>query len=458
MSTRIWLMALMAAGLMSALAGAAVDPVLEWNAVLLEANAVDHSDTVNGPEQGGPGRTARTFAIVHAAMFDACNSIEGSCAPYRIMVPLSKTASLDAAVAKAARDALVALYPRQKATFDQRLAETLQRVPNGAAKTQGQMIGGICAQVMLAMRFNDGANNETPYVSGTLPGDHRPDPLHPSQGFLGPNWGGVRPFAVRNVNEFPIPAPPPLHSPEYAIAFNEVKSLGSVDSTTRTDDETIIGIYWGYDGTPGLGTPPRLYNQIVRVIAEQRGNTPAQNARLFALVNLAQADAGICCWNEKYLHGFWRPILGIREADPGTGPSGIGDNNPNTTGDVDWEPLGAPASNASGTNFTPPFPAYASGHATFGAATFQTLRRFYGTDQIAFSFVSDEYNGVTTDQFGVVRPLVERSYQNLSQADEENGMSRIYLGIHWRFDKTQGMSQGRAIANRIFDTTLRPRR
>lgn len=458
MTLRLCLAVITALGLMESIVAAAVDPVLEWNAIALEANAVDHSDTVNGPEQGGPCKTSRAFAIVHAAMYDACNSIDGSNLPYKIAVPFSKSASLDAAVAKAARDALVALYPRQRATFDQKLAETLQRVPNGISKLQGRLVGAICAQTNLFVRTNDGSSDDTPYVPGTLPGEHRVDPLHPEQGFLSPTWGLVTPFAVGDPNVFQIPLPPALDSPEYAEAFNEIKEIGRIDSAVRTDDQTVVGIFWGYDGTPGLGTPPRLYNQVARAVALQKGNTPVQNARMFALVNLALADAGIGCWNDKYRYGFWRPILGIREADAGSGPSGLGDNNPDTAGEPEWEPLGAPASNASGTNFTPPFPSYGSGHATFGSSMFQILRRFYGTDRIAFRFVSDEFNGVTTDQFGDVRPRIERSYRTLSEADEENFNSRIYLGIHWRFDQEQGRAQGRAIANKIFDTTLRPRR
>jgi hypothetical protein len=433
-----------------------VDVVLEWNAIALDAVKADFSDPENGPEQGGPTGTARALAIVHAAMFDACNSIERSCRPYRVMVPFSRSASIDAAVAKAGCDTLSALYTRQSAVFEQRLAQTLLRVPPGVARMQGQMIGAMCAQTMLTDRANDGSDDDTPYEPGQLPGQHRVDPLHPSQGYLHPNWGGVTPFAISSVDDFPIPPPPALDSAAYAEFFNEVKEVGSRNSSTRTEEQTIIGIFWGYDGAPGLGTPPRLYNQIARVIAVQKQNTVAQNARLFALLNFAQADVGIACWGQKYAHGFWRPVLAIREADAGTGPSGLGDDNPDTEGDVDWEPLGAPASNASGTDFTPPFPAYASGHATFGAATFHTLRRFYGTDRIPFSFMSDEYNGVTTDQDGVVRPVVVRHYQTLSQADEENGISRIYLGIHWRFDKDEGIAQGRAIANQIFNTTLRP--
>ena len=185
-------------------------------------------------------------------------------------------------------------------------------------------------------------------------------------------------------------------------------------------------------------------------IAKQRGSTMLETARLLALVNVAMADAGIAIWESKYFYDYWRPVTGIREANAGTGPSGSGDDNPGTEGDPTFSPLGAPASNLTGPNFTPPFPAYPSGHAGFGGALFQTLRRFYGTDRIPFTFVSDEFNGVTRDNAGVARPLTPRSFATLSQAEEENGQSRIYLGIHWSFDKTEGIAQGRKVADYVF--------
>jgi hypothetical protein len=208
--------------------------------------------------------------------------------------------------------------------------------------------------------------------------------------------------------------------------------VGGANSQERTEDQTIAGIFWGYDGTPFLGTPPRLYNQIVAHIADQMGTRGIELARLLALVNVALADAALACWETKYHEVFWRPVTAI----------------PN------FVPLGAPASNTIGRNFTPPFPAYTSGHATFGGAVFQTLRRFYRTDRIAFSFVSDEFNGVTRDNQGNVRPLILRRFQSLSEAEEENGQSRIYLGIHWSFDKTEGIKQGRQVANYVFNNSF----
>ena len=179
-------------------------------------------------------------------------------------------------------------------------------------------------------------------------------------------------------------------------------------------------------------------------------------ARLLALVNVAMADAAMTIWESKYHYDFWRPVTAIRESDPGTGPTGAGDGNDATIGDPTFTPLGAPASNLLGPNFTPPFPAYPSGHAGFGGAIFQMIRRFYGTDRIGFTFVSDEFNGVTRDHNGNVRPYMPRSFSTLSQAEEENGQSRIYLGIHWHFDKTAGIAQGRRIADYIFNHAFLP--
>lgn len=233
---------------------------------------------------------------------------------------------------------------------------------------------------------------------------------------------------------------------------------GVITQTQRTRKETVIGIFWGYDGTPGLGTPPRLYNQIALRIAEQRGSDMIELARLLALVNVAMADAGCTSWESKYANEFWRPVTGLREADEGTGPTGKGDGNAATVGDPSFSPLGAQASNLTGPNFSPPFPAYPSGHATFGGALFQMLRQFYGTDRIRFSFVSDEFNGETLDNQGRVRPLVRRHYSSLSEAEEENGQSRIYLGIHWTFDKTAGITLGRQVADYVFKHAFTPLR
>jgi hypothetical protein len=186
-------------------------------------------------------------------------------------------------------------------------------------------------------------------------------------------------------------------------------------------------------------------------VAVQQSNTEAENARMFALFNIAMADAGLTAWEAKYDEELWRPILGIRR--------GGSDGNPDTQGDPNWTPLGAPASNPfpGEINFTPPFPAYTSGHATFGAALFQTLERFYGTSNVTFTFVSDELNGITRDaRTGQPRPIAARTFTSFDQAAEENGQSRIYLGIHWAFDKTEGIRTGSQVANFVVSNFLSP--
>jgi hypothetical protein len=439
-----------------------VDVILEWNAVLLQANAVDHSGPA--PEQGGPTLTARAFAIVSAAMYDAYNSVHPIATPYLTVAPNADHASSDAAVAQAARDTLVALYPSQQAAFDAALTQTLARVPDGPFEDRGRAVGRFVAARILQARANDHADSiqDPPYVPNGLPGFHDVDPTHPGQGFYAPDYQSVTPFALRSADQF---EPPPLDdgtpagraaflkSPAYTLAYYQVLALGGDGVTTptlRTPEQTEIGMFWGYDGRPGLGTPPRLYDQIVRTVATQQHNTEAQNARLFALVNLAMADAGLVAWNRKYDDDFWRPILGIR--------GGGADGNPITLGVPSWTPLGAQVSNPrpGETNFTPNFPAYTSGHATLGAATFKTLQRFYGTDNITFTFISDEFNGVTRGADGQVRPVVARTFHSFSQAAEENGQSRIYLGIHWAFDKVQGISSGNQVASFVFNNFLRP--
>jgi hypothetical protein len=374
---------------------------------------------------------------------------------------------LKAAVAQAAHDALVALFPAQAARFDAELAADLDRIRAGRSKRQGIALGSRAAAAILALRQDDGSEHDEPrvgieHVPSDLPGHWRQDPISQIPLALGAYWGEVAPFVLDSADQFRTPPPPALDSAEYSAAFDEAKRLGGdgvVTPTVRSDEQTFIGTFWAYDGTPSLCAPPRLYNQIAMTIAEQRRtHDVVELARLLALVNVAMADAGIAIWESKYFHDLWRPVTGIRESDPGTGPTGLGDGNPDTVGDPGFTPLGAPASNSGAPDFTPPFPAYPSGHAGFGAALFQTLRRFYGRDDIAFTFVSDEWNGVTRDGDGNVRPRIPRRFESLSEAEEENGQSRIYLGIHWAFDKTEGIAQGRAVADHVFEHAFQPTR
>lgn len=431
--------------------------VLKWNQIAIDASGLDHTPVAAGENRTfghhlGPTRASRAMAIVHIAMADAVSATGGDFESYTRLDRERRPAFDEAAVARAAHDTLVAMFPSHALTFDAALAESLAALPEGTARDRGVEVGAAAAAAILAMRANDGSDVVENYVISDAPGAWRPDPINPTQEPLGEEWFHVKPFVMNSVTQFRAPPPPALDSAEYAAAYNEVLALGGdgiITPTTRTEEQGLIGIYWAYDGTPSLCAPPRLYNQIATQIANERGVGGAEMARLLALVNVAMADACIAIWDSKYHYNLWRPVTGIREADAGTGPGGLGDGNADTVGDPTYVPLCAPASNLTGKNFTPPFPAYPSGHAGFGGALFETLREYFGTDDIAFTFVSDELNGVTKDNEGNTRPLVPRSFTSLSQAEEENGQSRIYLGIHWSFDKTAGISQGRAVAEHV---------
>ena len=448
-----------------------LDVVRRWNKIAIDASGLDHTPVAPGEnrvfgEQFGPCRTSRAMAIVHIAIFDAVNAIAGGYHGYTDLPAADPATSMDAAVAQAAHDTLVVLFPSQQANMDVLLAEDLGQLQDDQEKERGIILGKSAAAKILTLRADDGSEYAEPrwdegYYTSDKAGVWRKDPVGQQPIALGAYWYKVKPFVMKSASQFRAPKPPALGGYEYAVAFNETKLLGGDGTTTptsRTEEQTFIGIYWGYEGTPGLGAPPRLYNQITTTIAEAKGTGVVELARLLALANTAMADAAITMWESKYYYVFWRPVIGIREADKGTGPTGTGDKNPRTSGDISFTPLGAQASNLSGPNFTPPFPAYPSGHAGFGGALFQILRHFYGTDDVAFTFMSDEFNGVTLDNQGNVRPSRSRSFSSLSQAEEENGQSRIYLGVHWAYDKTEGIAQGRKVGSYVFGKAFTPRR
>lgn len=436
------------------------DSILLWNEVALEANRISHT---NGRgEQTGPTLSARALAIVHLAMYDAYAAVapDDSLPPYlaaEMLPEVPADATPEAAITGAAYRALSRLFPSQQPFFDSILAGS------GHLGSPGHQFGIEVANAILCDRDGDPGSNSTTYKPSSDPGRHRLDPDNLGQGFHAPDYGRMsKGFAISNRHEL---APPPFRNAEYEKALDEVRGkgikselLGTLPGPNggRTVNQTLIGIFWAYDGAFRLGTPPRLYNQIIRRIAEKRSpgnaNTPnsvAQNAKLFALVNVAMADAGILAWDQKYKHDFWRPVVGIREHDTSMGPGmSSADDEISEQSDPWWLPLGAPNTNRLAKNFTPNFPAYPSGHATFGAAAFHITRMFYGeggryaldtltADNLfsGLSFVSEECDGINTDNTGAARPRHARAFPGgLWQMIEENGRSRVYLGVHWLFD------------------------
>jgi vanadium chloroperoxidase len=433
-----------------------MDSILFWNAVALEANRVSHSDP-DKREQNGPTLSSRALAIVHLAMYDAYAGIVGGAGFPRYLNPAPPppvappALSARDAVAGAAHTALSALFRTQREFFNAQLNAFTTNTPSFA-------FGRTVANTLLAARRDDMDARDDGYRTSTNRGRHRVDPDNPGQGFHAPYYGAqTRGFAI--TVRHPLAAPPFVNgtSAKYLQALRNVRARGIRPDLTgtlpdglfdqrRRGDDTLVGIFWGYDGANRLGTPPRLYNHIVRQVAVAQNNNEGQNARLFAFVNAAMGDAGILAWQHKFCFDFWRPVVGIREHDETLGPAApYAAAVSFSDGDPGWLPLGAPSTNSPGMkNFTPNFPAYPSGHATFGAAALHVTRMFYGVgaqdknpDNLfaGLALVSDEFNGGSRDNEGTVRPRHTRRFpRGLWQMIEENAESRVLLGVHWIFD------------------------
>lgn len=390
------------------------DAVLEWNEVLLDAIRA---------ERVAPPLAARNMAIVHIAVYDALNVIQRIGEPYHVRGHGLRWASADAAVAAAAHKTLRALFPAQRAAFDAALVNTLADVPNGLSEWVGVALGRLVAGQILRLRSDDGATDVVVHPIGSDLGDWQPTPPAYAPALM-PQWRDVEPFAMLDGQQFRPPSPPALSSAEYAASFAEVAAVGERDSATRTPEQTEIAWFW-VNG-PGTATPPGHWNVIAQTVAVDQGNTLAENARLFALLNIALADAAVVAWDCKYEFDFWRPVTAIRAADL--------DGNPATIADADWTPLVT----------TPPFPAYTSGHSTFSAAGAAVLAGFFGTDEIAFTVASE------TPAAG------DRSFSSFSEAAIESGVSRIYGGIHWDFDNVEGLATGEALGEFVVENLLEP--
>ena len=389
------------------------DMVIQWNDVLLDAIRADRK---------APPAAARDMAIVHTAIFDAVNSIDRQYAPYLTMVDVHPRASREAAVAAAAHETLTALFPAQKPVFDAQYTVSLAQIPDGRAETDGVSAGKEVARRILADRANDGSTATVTYTPGTAPGDWQPTPPAFASPLL-PQWPDVRPWTMTDGDQFRPAAPPKLTSGRYARDFEQVRQLGSVDSTVRTADQTATARFWA--NGPGTSTPPGHWNVVAQIVAGDRRNTLEENARLFALLNITLADAAIVSWDAKYEFDLWRPVTAIRAADT--------DGNPRTGRDTTWEPFLT----------TPPFPTYTSGHSTFSGAAAAVLQAFFGTNHVAFVLPSETAG------------VADRSFRSFSQAADESGMSRIYGGIHFDFDNVAGLRSGNQLGRHVAAHFLR---
>jgi hypothetical protein len=386
------------------------DPSIAWNQFLLGVQATpgDQPATVHPTYE---------LAIMHAAIYDAVVAIERDGAPYLAGVRGSHGASAAAAADAAAHDTLVALYPSLRPSIEQQYATLLGQLPSGRGQAEGILVGRRVAAEILRQRAHDGANAAPiPFQPGTEPGDYQLTPPAFGQPVF-THWSHVKPFVLRRADEFRPPAPPALTSAKYAAAVNEVQALGAATGSSRTADQTQIGLFWN---------PPiwATWNRIAETAAVARHDTLFGTARTFAALNLTFADSVIAFYDAKYAYGFWRPVTAIHAA--GT------DGNPDTTSDPNWAPLSPTAAD----------PSYPGAHGTISAAGAAVLASFYGNDS-AFTVTS------------TALPGVERSFTSFSEAAEEATVSRIYNGNHTRIDQVAGENLGRDVAGFVLARTRR---
>jgi len=355
------------------------------------------------------------LAIVHLAVYDAAVSVTGRYTPYNA-VPASPGGSIDAAVATAAHDVLVGLFPAQKTDLDARLTSTLARVADGRSKNTGMVAGARAADAMLKARAGDGRFATIPYTPGTLPGMWAPTP--PAfAAYVFPWIGSVKPFGIRFPSQFRPPGPPAMESAKYAEEFNEVKRVGARQSTARTAEQREIGMFW-------TDTPTRQWNSTLLAIARSRGMSLSEKARLFATLWTSVADTHIGCWNAKSYYSFWRPSEAIRRADL--------DGNPATEADPTWEPL-VP---------NPPYPDYPSGHICMDAAVAEVVDSYFGTTA---PLAVDSLVTNTTRRFAGAGEVVKEVIE-----------ARIYIGIHFRSADVDSAPLGRRTARYILDRYFLP--
>jgi hypothetical protein len=411
------------------------DLVIDWNNIWMDAV----KDT-----GGGPGPIARAGAMFHGSIYDAVNSISDGHKPYLGDFTSDTAASKEAAVTTAAERMLSHLYPTLSPTFTAARDAKLALIADGSSKTAGISVGQAAADAMIAARAGDGADADAmaSYTNGTGPGHWQLTEPIPA---WGPIWYQVTPFVISSHDQFRPAAPPALDSAAYAAAFNDVKEKGALVGSTRTAEETAIAAFWAND-VDGSYKPPGHLNRITQIASQQQGLSMEQNARLFAMLNLALADASIVAWDAKYATDldFWRPVTGIRNADEDDPTTlMIDEDNPATITDATWTPFTDVVN-----GFTPPFPAYTSGHATFGAAHAAVMRNFFGTDNMLLSIDTDD------PYYNTILGLGDRTFSSFTQMALENGRSRIYLGVHWQFDADFAFTSGTQLGDYVFANIL----
>jgi len=385
--------------------------VVEWNKALLVIVRTSGA-------QPATIHPTRSFALMHAAIYDAVNAIDGTHEPYLVRLSASHFASQEAAAAAAAHEVLVKLYPSFQATLDTQFQQALAQLPN-RGRADGVSVGTTVADRILALRSNDGSNAQPiPYVFGNAPGDYQSTPPNFPKQPQFTHWSRITPFVLESANQFRPGGPPKLTSNRYSDAFDQVKSLGIAGSTTATANEAITGRFWN-------GAIQNYWNEIAQTASLAHDLTTAENARLFALLNLSFADAVIAFYDAKYTYNFWRPVTAIRAA--------ASDGNPDTEADPNWLPE---------VGNTAPDPSYPGAHAVISAAGAEVLTSFFRKHHFEFSVTSE------------VMPGVVRSFTSFPAAAEEATLSRVFAGQHFLFDLTTGQRLGSDVADFVVDNSL----
>ncbi|MEV6301973.1 phosphatase PAP2 family protein [Actinoplanes sp. NPDC051861] len=384
--------------------------VIQWN---IHAQTAIFETARQSPTAG-----TRSFAMVHGAVYDAVNAIAGApYDPYLTAPPTRRGDSVPAAVATAAHRVLLKLFPAQETTLRAQYDAALAAIPDGSAERGGIAVGEAAAAAMIAAREGDGAFSDATWPVGDQPGQWRPTPPQFLQ--VGAWFATLRPFVVENPHAWTVPAPPKLTSRAWARDLNEVKAVGEAGSTVRTADQTEAATWWD---------DPRMVEwEIKRGLATSQRLSTLQTARLFAMAEIAAADALISCYGEKKRWAFWRPVTAIPLADT--------DGNPATSADPDWLPLRTTAPSAE----------YPSGHACFTSSLMTTFRTFFGRDRVPFSAYSPD-SGTT------------RHYTSFAAATAELEEARIWAGVHYRFATTHGTKLGTAVTKQVLRESFQPRR
>ena len=412
--------------------------VTEWNAAAGRAAVAACIAPLDNPLH-----ESRMYAMTHLAIHDALNAIDRRFEPYASEATAPAGASVDAAVAAAAHDTLVATIADIPAPFPQacrdagiasvtaEYASALSAVPDGTAKADGIAVGQQAASAILAEREGDGS--DTPLIvadfpEGTLPGQWRFTPDRPFA--FAPGWGDVRTFGLTAADQFPVAPPLPLSSTRYARDLDEVKALGGDGvgtPTRRTAQQTETARFW-------LESSPLSWNRLARTVATSAGLDEWEQARLYALLDGALADGYVASFRTKYEDRFWRPVTAIRAAGE--------DGNPATTADPGWTPL----------ETTPPIPDHDSAHAVEGGAAAMVLRQVLGTDRYEFSHCSTTLPGASCAD---ATPAV-RHYTRFSEAAQENADSRVYIGFHFRNAAEAGLQRGEKVGRWVAQELLQP--